>query len=91
MDILLNLMIVCSFEILFYFNWLFLVIYSIHLTAEDESGINDSPIYIAINEETVRQHTFAVEEKKEWNFNEIETFRSIPIIEDFASQQEQSM
>jgi hypothetical protein len=39
----------------------------------------------------MRQHTFAVEEKKEWNFNEIDTFRSTPIIENFVSQQEQSM
>jgi len=68
-----------------------LVIYSIHLTTEDEPVITDCPIYIEINEETIGQHTFAIEEKKEWNFNEIETFRSMPIIDSFLSQQEQSL
>jgi hypothetical protein len=69
----------------------FVVIFSIHLSAEDEPIVNDSPIYIAINEETIGQHTFAAEEKKEWNFNEIETFRSTPIIENFLIQQDHTL
>jgi hypothetical protein len=68
-----------------------LVNYSIHLISEDEPATHDSPIYIAINEETIGQHTIAFEEKKEWNFNEIETFRSTPILENFLTQQDQSL
>ncbi|CAF4578406.1 unnamed protein product, partial [Rotaria sp. Silwood2] len=67
------------------------ICYNIHLSSEDEPIINDSPIYIAINEETIGQHIITVDEKKEWNFNEIETFRSTPIIENFISQQEPSL
>jgi len=68
-----------------------LVNYSIHLIADDEPGTNDSPVYIAINEETIGQHTIAFEEKNEWNFNEIEIFRSTPIVENFLNQQDQSL
>ncbi|CAF1062568.1 unnamed protein product [Adineta steineri] len=67
------------------------IIYQIHLSAEDEPVISDSPIYIEINEETIGQHTFALEEKKEWKFNEIEAYRSKLIVESFIDQQEQSL
>lgn len=52
--------------------------------------MNDGPMYVAINEETLEQYTLATDEKKEWNFNEIETFRSAPIIEHFLNQSEES-
>ncbi len=68
-----------------------LVYYSIHLISEDEPGTSDSPIYVAMNEETLGQHTIAFEEKTEWNFNEIEIFRSTPIVENFLNQQDQSL
>jgi hypothetical protein len=68
-----------------------LVIYSIHLTSNEEPPMNDSPIYIAVNEETMGQHTIAFEEKKEWKFDEIETFRSTPIVENFLHQPDQSL
>ncbi|CAM4928388.1 unnamed protein product [Rotaria socialis] len=67
------------------------VYYNIHLSSEDEPIINDGPMYVAINEETIGQHAIAVDEQKEWNFNEIETFRSTPIIENFLILQEQSL
>ncbi|CAF4320108.1 unnamed protein product, partial [Rotaria magnacalcarata] len=47
-------------------------------------------MYVAINEETIGQHAIAADEQKEWNFNEIETFRSTPIVENFLILQEQS-
>ncbi|CAF3602608.1 unnamed protein product [Rotaria sordida] len=67
------------------------ICYNIHLTSEDQPIINDNPIYIAINEETIGQHTITVDERKEWNFNEIEIFRSTPIVESFINQQEPSL
>jgi hypothetical protein len=67
------------------------VYYSIHLIAEDEPGTTDSPVYIAINEETLAQHTVAFVEQKEWKFNEIEIFRSTPIVENFFNQKDQSL
>ena len=64
--------------------------YNIHLVCEDEPGSVDSPIYIAVDEETMGQHTIVYEEKKEWKFDEIETFRSTPMVENCLSQSEQS-
>ena len=66
-------------------------IYSVQLTSADEPGTTDSPIYIALNEENMGQHTIASDEKKEWKFNEIETFRSTPIVENFLHQSDQSL
>ncbi len=82
--------------LLFFFKIHFILIhslvnYNIHLIADDEPATHDSPVYVAINEETIGQHTIAVEEKKEWNFNEIETFRSTPILENFLNQQDQAL
>ncbi|CAF4195694.1 unnamed protein product, partial [Rotaria magnacalcarata] len=71
--------------------YVFLVYYNIHLSSEDEPVINDGPMYVAINEETIGQHAIAADEQKEWNFNEIETFRSTPIVENFLILQEQSL
>ena len=59
------------------------------MNSVDERAMNNSPIYIAINEDTIGQHTITVEEKTEWNFNEFEIFRSTPIVESFLHRQEQ--
>ena len=64
--------------------------YVVQLTSADAPVVNsDGPMYIAVNEDTIGQHSFAVEEKKEWNMSELETFRSMPIVDPFFSQQNQ--
>ena len=69
-----------------------LAVFNINLSSVDEPVTSDSPIYVELNEELIGQHTIAFEEKKEWNFGEIETFRSTSIIENFINtQQQQSM
>ncbi|UJR08584.1 hypothetical protein I4U23_012843 [Adineta vaga] len=67
------------------------IIYNIHLSSEDEPITNDNPIYIELNEELMGQHVIGIEEKKDWNFSEIETFRSMSVIESFNRQDEQSI
>lgn len=69
---------------------LLLALYNVHLACEDEPVSEDNPIYIAIDEETIGNHTITYEERKEWKYDEIETFRSMPIVENFLHQSEQS-
>ncbi|CAF1614320.1 unnamed protein product, partial [Adineta ricciae] len=64
-------------------------VFNIKLSSEDEPVTSDDPIYVELNEELMGQHTIAFEENKEWNFSEIETFRSTPIIENFINPQQQ--
>lgn len=64
--------------------------YRIRLICEDEPGSSDSPIYIAMNEDTLGQHTIAFDEQSEWKWNEIEGFRSMSIVEPFSSQKDQT-
>jgi len=62
------------------------VFYRIHLICEDEPGSVDSPIYIAMNEDTLGQHTIGFEEKSDGKWTEIDSFRSMSVVEPFSVQ-----
>lgn len=72
------------------FRILLLVLYNVHLACEDEPVSQDNPIYIAVDEETIGNHTITYEERKEWKYEEIEAVRSAPIIENVFHPSEPS-
>ena len=66
--------------------------YFLRLTSPDEPmHVDGSPMYVALTDENLGQHTLASEENKEWKWSEIDTFRSTPIIEPFLSERKQPL